>query len=158
MFDEIDTAFSSSHYEMVNLKNIGNNAVAKENYDLLKLVVIKLGDRVYNGNAGDEGFEILRFLNALMYPHREDFMDTMSEYIDFSDNEELLQEAENMEGLGQSILEEGKREGHKEGRKEGTFMTLCALVNDGLLKLEEAARRMNLSEADFCDKMKKAGY
>lgn len=146
--------YSISFYEMVNSKNIGNNTVAKENYDLLKLVVIKLGDRVYNGSAGDEGFEILRFLNTLMYPHREDFMDTMSEYIDFSDNEELWQEAENMEGLGQSILEEGRREGHK----EGTFMTLCALVNDGLLKLEEAARRMDLSEADFCDEMKKAGY
>jgi len=46
-----------------------------------------------------------------MYPHREDFMDTISEYIDFSDNEELWQEAERMIGLGQSILEEGLEQG-----------------------------------------------
>ena len=44
---------------MVNTKTIGKSTVPKENYDLLKLVVIKLGDKVYNGRAGDEGFEIL---------------------------------------------------------------------------------------------------
>lgn len=38
-------------------------------------------------------------------------MDTISEYIDFSGNEELWQEAEHMSGLGQSILEEGIEQG-----------------------------------------------
>ena len=166
--------YSISFYEMTNTKNIGKGAALKEDYDLLKLVVIKLGDKVYNGKAGEEGFELLRFLNMIMYPHREDFMETMSEYIDFSDNEELWQEAEKMEGLGQSILEEGIREGMEKGmqegivkgmekgiikgHKEGVLAALCSLVNDGLLKLEEAARRVNLSEAEFCDEMKRAGY
>ena len=52
-------------------------------YDLLTLAVIKLGDKVYNGKKENEGYELLRFLNTIMYPHKEDFMDTVSEYFDF---------------------------------------------------------------------------
>lgn len=44
----------------------------------------------------DEGYRLLRFLNAIMYPHEEDFMDTISEYINFSANEELWKETNGM--------------------------------------------------------------
>ena len=108
--------YSVSFYKIINTGNIGNYVSVKkdggkQDYDLLELVIIRLGDKVYHGKAGDEGFELLRFLNAVMYPHRQDFMDTISEYIDFSDNEELWKEAEHMGGLGQSILEEGIEQG-----------------------------------------------
>lgn len=69
----------------------------------------------YHGKEGDDGFRLLRFLNAIMYPHKENFMDTISEYIDFSNNEELWKEAERMDGLGQSILEEGIEQGLEQG-------------------------------------------
>lgn len=75
----------------------------------MTLIVIKLGEK------GDEGYELLRFLNALMYPHKEGFMDTVSEYIDFSGNEELWKEVTHMTGLGQSILEEGMQQGMRQG-------------------------------------------
>ena len=42
-------------------------------------------------------------------------MDTISEYIDFSNNEELWKAAERMEGLGQSIREEGMARGIEQG-------------------------------------------
>lgn len=41
--------YSISFYEMTNAKNFGNCKTQKENYDLLKLVVIGLGEKVYNG-------------------------------------------------------------------------------------------------------------
>lgn len=41
--------YSISFYGIVNTENIGDVVVKKENYDLLKLVVIRLGDKVYNG-------------------------------------------------------------------------------------------------------------
>ncbi len=85
--------------------------IDKENYDLLTLIIIKLGDKVYNGEKGDEGYELFRFLNVLMYPHKREFMDTVSEYIDFSGNEELWKEMTHMTGLGQSIFEEGIQKG-----------------------------------------------
>lgn len=46
-----------------------------------------------------------------MCPHKDDFMETITEYIDFSNNEELWKEVGNMTGLGQRILEEGIRRG-----------------------------------------------
>lgn len=72
----------------------------------MTLVIIKLGAEVYNGIKGDEGYELLRFLNAIMYPHKEDFMNTVAEYIDFSHNQELWKEVTHMTGLGQSILKD----------------------------------------------------
>ena len=107
--------YSISFYGMCNTKNIGGCASERGNYDLLNLVVVKLGGKTYEGGEGDEGYSLLRFLNAVMYPHREDFMETISEYIDFSVNEELWREAENMSGLGQSVLEEGIEQGIEKG-------------------------------------------
>lgn len=111
--------YSISFYGMCNTKNIGGCASERGNYDLLNLVVVKLGGKTYEGGEGDEGYSLLRFLNAVMYPHREDFMETISEYIDFSVNEELWREAENMSGLGQSVLEEGIEQGIEQGIEKG---------------------------------------
>ena len=90
-----------------------------DNYDLMTLVVIRLGEKVYNGDEGDEGYELFDFLNLIMYPHNKDFIRNMSKYIDFSDNEELWKEANTMSGLGQSILEEGIEQGISK------FIELC---------------------------------
>lgn len=76
----------------------------------MTLVVIKLGSKVYNGKKEDEGYDLLRFLNAIMYPHRGSFMGTISDYIDFSENEELWKEAEHMDGLGECFYNEIREE------------------------------------------------
>ena len=52
----------------------------------------------------------------------------------------------------------GVRKGERRGVRKGTLTTLFSLVNDGLLKLEEAAKRANLSEQAFRSEMKKAGF
>ena len=46
-------------------------------------------------------------------------MEIMSEYIDFSANEELWKEEEQVDGLGQSIFKEGFEQGFKEGFEQG---------------------------------------
>ena len=101
--------YSISVYEMVNTRNTASNTVSKENYDLMTLVVIKLGNTVYNGDKEDEGYELLRFLNTIMYPHKDDFMSTVSEYIDFSDNDILREEVIRVSSIEQ-IKYEGMRE------------------------------------------------
>ena len=98
-----------SVYEMVNTKNTAPNTVSRENYDLMTLVVIKLGNTVYNGDKEDEGYELLRFLNTIMYPHKDNFMSTVSEYIDFSDNDALRKEV-----IHVSTIEQIKYEGMRE--------------------------------------------
>lgn len=110
--------YTISVCEIANTKNIGTKALAKENYDLMTLVVIKLGNRVYNGKKEDEGYDLLRFLNAIMYPHRGSFMHTVSDYIDFSENEELWKEAEHMDGLGECFYNEIREELLEEVKEE----------------------------------------
>lgn len=80
------------------------------------MVIIRLGNEVYKDS---EGYRLLRFLNLLMYPHKDDFMESISDYIDFSGNEELWKEREHMFSLGRCILEEGREKGRKEGIQEG---------------------------------------
>ena len=132
--------YSISVYEMVNTRNTAPNTVSKENYDLMTLVVIKLGNTVYNGDEEDEEYELLRFLNTIMYPHKDDFMDTVSEYIDFSDNEALHKEVIHVstieqikyEGMREEGREEGRTEGREEGREEGRTEGIQALILDNL--------------------------
>ena len=46
-------------------------------------------------------------------------------------------------------IKEGRREGIKEGRKEGVINTLLMLVKDGIISVEDAAKRANLSVSKF---------
>ena len=97
------------------------------------------------------------------------------EYAENQDNgEEEADMCKALEDIKRHELDKGVKEGLKQGRKEGrkqgvkqgvkqgerlgTLKTLCALVNDGLLKADEAARRANLSKKAFGMEMKKAGY
>lgn len=57
-------------------------------------------------------------------------------------------------------IKQGRKQGRKQGEKpeekrdegKGTLTTLFSLVNDGLLRLEEAAKRANLSKQSFRSK------
>ena len=98
---------------------------------------------------GDEGYELLRFLNVLMYPHKEDFMDVMKTYIDFSDNEELWKEVTDMGGLGQSILEEGLEYGIEQGREQGKLEMVLELIREKILTVTEGAKRLNMEEKEL---------
>ena len=66
-----------------------------------------------------------------MYPHKEDFLDTVKDYIDFSQNETLWKEMDRMSGLGMSILEEGIEKGIEKGKTEGRREDIiCMLENN----------------------------
>ena len=60
-------------------------------------------------------------------------------------------------------IKQGRKQGRKQGEKQGekrdegkgTLTTLFSLVNDGLFKLDEAAKRTNLSKQAFCSGMKR---
>ena len=46
-------------------------------------------------------------------------------------------------------IKEGRREGKKEGIKEGVINTLLMLVKDGIISVEDAAKRANISVSTF---------
>ena len=121
--------YSIAVYEMMNTKNTAQNAAARENYDLMTLIVIKLGDEVYNGDKEEEGYVLFRFLNLIMYPHKDDFMANMSEYIDYSDNEELWKEVTDV-----STIEQIKYEGMKEKLTEELTEQITKDVTEQITK------------------------
>lgn len=92
--------------------------LARELSSQLSLVIIRLGDKIFHEIEDKGKNDMMEFLHAVMYPHRENFLDTIKKYINFSENEELWKEVGKMSGLGMSILEEGRIEGRIEGRAE----------------------------------------
>ncbi len=50
-------------------------------------------------------------------------------------------------------FEDERAEGKAEGKAEGALEMLFDLVKDGVLKLEEAAKRVNMSEEVFLKRM-----
>ena len=57
------------------------------------------------------------------------------------------------EDIDQEVLEKSKnkwiKEGKRESRKEGVINTLLILVKDGIISVEDAAKRANLSVSTF---------
>lgn len=140
--------FSISFYEISNKKNYGNCAPKKEKYDLLNLVVIRLGDLVYNGVKEDMGYDVFKFLHTIMYPHKEDFLDTVKEYIDFSRNEILWKEMDSMTGLGMSILEEGFEKGIEQGIEQGELINSKKIFIKCLKRGDSKQEAMDFAEIE----------
>lgn len=77
-----------------------------------------------------------------------------------------VKQSEEWEAVKMNILEigleKGREEGHCKGREEGirqgtqlgTIMTLTALVKDGLISIEEAAKRAQMTVEEFEQKMR----
>ena len=125
----VEEQYSISYYEMENSKTIGKSLTQKEAYDLLSLVVIRLGKPECMSKEG-----ILEFLSAIFYPHKKDFLDTVQKYIDFSQNEELWKEVSDMSGLGMSILQEGLEKGLEKGIQKGLEKGIQEGLEKGLEK------------------------
>ena len=53
------------------------------------------------------------------------------------------------EDIDQEVLEKSKNKWIKEGRKESVINTLLMLVKDGIISVEDAAKRANISVSTF---------
>lgn len=140
--------YSISYYQMENYKNSGNCCPHKENYDLLTLIIIRLGKADYPLQEG-----ILEFLSAIFYPHKKNFFDTVQKYIDFTKNIELKEEVSHMGGLGISILEEGMEEGMEKGMEKGRASQLVSSVTSLMkslsMSVEEACKALNIEVSEY---------
>ena len=130
---------SISFYKMVNYRNIGQCNTREEDYDLLHLVIIRLGEEEYREKEDEKS--LFEFLAALFYPHKKDFRKTVSKYIDVESELSLAEEVKTMDGLGMSILAEGIERGIEQGIEQG----ICAMILDNL---EEGT-----SEDRICEKL-----
>ena len=67
-------------------------------------------------------------------------------------NEENEEEYDMCQAIREWSAEE-KEAGRQEGRQEGIFEAFCLLIKDGLLQIEEAAKRSHMSVEDFRARM-----
>ncbi|MBQ0042273.1 MAG: PD-(D/E)XK nuclease family transposase [Lachnospiraceae bacterium] len=98
-----DEAYTISKYKFTNIEC---KLSQESNYDLMELVIIRLGNSEWTGEEG-----LFDFLNLIFYPHSRDFEERFGKYIDLSQYEELKEEAKKMSGLGECVYNDGIAKG-----------------------------------------------
>lgn len=117
---------SISFYKIVNAKNVGECHPKEEDYDLMTLVIIRLGDKEYHS----EEKNLLDFLTIIFQPHQKGFREKLSRYISFKEVLEVKEE-KHMIGLGLSIYEEGIEQGIERGMGLNLFLLICKKLAKG---------------------------
>ena len=119
----------------------------KKRYDLLELVLVCLG----TPNAENKGNELHGLLDTLF---SQDLSPLEKENILYNDYH--IETTVEMEGglremcnLSDLIEERGIEKGIKQGIEKGKLTTLISLVQDGLISIEEAAKRADMTVGDM---------
>ena len=88
-----------------------------------------------------------------MYDDRTRKLDGYYAHLEYVAEEKQLAKMEGIEeGIEKGIqkgIEKGKAEGRAEGRVEGTITTIVGLIKDGILTIENGAKRLNISESEL---------
>ena len=87
--------------------------------------------------------ELLTLMSAMTADNR--FEETINE-LKGKENVNMCEVLDRVEARG---VEKGRIEGRREGKLEGAVTTLASLVKDGILSIEDAAKRANMSVEVF---------
>lgn len=119
-----------------------------ENYDLMTIVVLRLGK---DGEKSEDN--AIRLLSKVFSTDLSEAEKkrVLSDEFNIEITEQISEEVLKVCNLSTGVLNKGR----EQGRVEGTLRTLLDLVKDGLLKLEEAAPRANMSVAAFKEQLEK---
>ena len=125
-------------------------------YDLMDVIIIRRGKSEQDGDR-----PIFDYLNGVFNSD----IDKVNQYVDISQNTEVLEGVSRMSGLGESIyirgmeqgmqqgmqqgIQQGMQQGMQQGLRQGVLRTMISLARDGLLDMKEAARRTEMSEEEF---------
>ena len=121
---------------------IGNAVEKSENYDLMSVVTICLGE------PGTENYTgIVKFMDVLLSSSRAatEKKKILEEEFGVTMNEDLEREVLVMCNLSQGV----KAEGREEGISIGEMRMLVQLVRDGDLKMERAAEKAKMTVEQF---------
>lgn len=140
-----------SFYMMDNVKNVGNCCPKKEDYDLMQLVIIRLGRAEPDEDC--EGCDLIQFLRLLFLPQKDDILQPLSRYIDFSKNEELRKEVDRLDKLGMGYfelgIERGEVLGRESERRAAINRMLRKLSADEIVELGYDREEINRAQEDL---------
>ena len=125
---------------------IGNAVEKSENYDLMSVVTICLGE------PGTENYTgILKFMDVLLSSSRAaaEKKKILEEEFGVAMNEELEREVLVMCNLSQGVKAEGREEGRREGIGIGEMRMLVKQVRKGRVTIEEAAEDAGMTVEQF---------
>ncbi len=157
-----DTALERSdainEYRFVENCKRGEYREAEENYDLMRVVVMRLGQE--GEQSGDDA---IRLLSKVFSTERsaEEKKAVLSDEFHIEVTEEISREVSQVCNLSTGIYDKGVQEGIQkgiqkgiqrgiqEGKREGALELLFGLVKDNLLSIADAAKRANLERSVF---------
>ena len=84
-----------------------------------------------------------------MYDDRTRKLDGYYAHLEYVAEEKQLAR---MEGIEEGI-EKGIQKGIEKGRAEGAITTIVGLIKDGILTIENGAKRLNISESELTSYM-----
>ena len=88
-----------------------------------------------------------------MYDDRTRKLDGYYAHLEYVAEEKQLARMEGIEeGIEKGIeegIEKGIEKGRVEGRAEGAITTIVGLIKDGILTIENGAKRLNISESEL---------
>ena len=152
---DVAGAQAMNEYRFLEKRRRGTYQEDERNYDLMRVIVMRLGAR--GENSEDDA---IRLLSKIFSVERtaEDKKVVLSEEFHIDVTEKISQEVSRMCNLSTGILDrgraEGRVEGRAEGRLEGILETLFGLVEDGILSVEAAAQRAGMEPSVFEEKYK----
>lgn len=137
------------------------------NLELFNIIMIGLSKEIPEHN---EMYELHRLLGALLSQELtiNEKLNILGKEYEIPMEENFRKDVSVMCNLSQGIedkgiaigfeqgIEQGLEQGLSKGRQEGTLFTLIGLVKDGLLSIDAAASRINMTEQEFKEKMENA--
>ena len=99
--------------------------------------------------------ELIGMLNTLFSDTKssKEIKEMLSEAYEIPMNTGYGKEIELMCNLSGRIEEKSLKQGIAQGIEQGILGTLASLVNDGVLAMEEAAKRANMTPSEFKEKI-----
>ena len=137
-------------YSLTEQQYVGKVKEKEEYYDLMHAVMICLG-----GSEKEEENELLRMLDVLLSSeiHADEKKDILENEFEIPMTERMEEEVEFMCNLSDGVEQKGIQKGIKIGIEQGAFSALCGLVQDNMITVEEAAKRIGMTVDEFKNKI-----
>ena len=138
-------------YALTETQYVGKVKEEEENYDLMSAIMICLGK-----NEDETEHVLLRLLDVLLSSDKKakEKKDILEKEFQIPMTEKMETEVEYMCNLSDGVEQKGIQKGIEIGIEQGKLVTLCGLVHDNILSLEEAAKRMDITVEEFLKSMK----